>query len=353
MHATKAQPKETRDLRVEPAPAAVTALPGSDRRWALVVGVDQYQDKQITPLTGAAADAHALAEALVKYAGFEQDHVILLATDLPQERQPTKGNILVRLSNPLERACRRTGGLLFSFAGHGIERGGPGFSAFVRCQGEQRHPRGAGNRRRGQSCQTVDPRYGHRTGVDAPGRCRNDPMAGRSETPNPMAESVRKAFTFDVQNHDVEAFATLYATRVGGRAYLNSEKGHGYFTWALLEGLRGEAANAAGEVDAGRACSGMLVQDTRAAGWSMWSWARRWTSGHSRRWVDIAPRNWCWRGARRKAGRLRRPLRMPGPGNWSNGSASATAAISRHSLRSARSTPAAPWPWKPRAAWNN
>ena len=45
--------KETRDLRVEPI-AGVNTLPSSDRRWALLVGVDQYQDKQITPLTGAA-----------------------------------------------------------------------------------------------------------------------------------------------------------------------------------------------------------------------------------------------------------------------------------------------------------
>jgi len=63
-----------------------------------------------------------------------------------------------------------------------------------------------------------------------------------------------------VQNHDVEAFATLYATRVGERAYLNSEKGHGYFTWALLEGLRGAAANAAGDVTLGSLQR--YVQDT-------------------------------------------------------------------------------------------
>src|SRR5262245_53787236 len=99
--------KETRDLNVEALPASVSALPSSDRRWALLVGVDQYQDKQITPLTGAAADAHALADALVKYAGFDPQHVIVLATDLPAERQPTKGNILVRLSNISDRPWTR------------------------------------------------------------------------------------------------------------------------------------------------------------------------------------------------------------------------------------------------------
>jgi len=75
-----------------------------------------------------------------------------------------------------------------------------------------------------------------------------------------MGESYRKAFSFDLQNHDVEAFATIYATRVGERAYLYSEKGHGYFTWALLNGLAGAAANAAGDVTLGNL--ERYVQDT-------------------------------------------------------------------------------------------
>ena len=123
------QPPRTRDLKVEPTntPApAVGALPPSELRWALIVGVDQYADKQITPLAGAAADAHALGDALVKYAGFQPEHVVVLATDLPSERQPTKGNILVKLSN-ISSLLPKDGLLLFSFAGHGIERGGDAY----------------------------------------------------------------------------------------------------------------------------------------------------------------------------------------------------------------------------------
>lgn len=250
-----AQTKEARDLRVE----NVTELPSADRRWALLVGVDQYMDKQITPLTGAAADAHALADALVKYAGFAPDHVVVLATDLPPERQPTKGNILVRLSN-ISSLVPKDGLLLFSFAGHGIERGGQAFllSSDAKVSNDirvvQETAIGAGAVKqwiRDMGVQQV------LMLLDA---CRNDPMAGRSDTPNRMAESYRKAFSFDVQNRDVEAFATLYATRVGERAYLNAEKGHGYFTYALLEGLAGAAANNSGEVTLGSL--ERYVQDT-------------------------------------------------------------------------------------------
>src|SRR5262245_62067211 len=71
----------------------VKDLPAKAKRWALVIGVDQYRDGNISPLRGAANDANKLSKALVDYAGFPKDQVILLATDQPEERQPTRVNI--------------------------------------------------------------------------------------------------------------------------------------------------------------------------------------------------------------------------------------------------------------------
>jgi len=51
-----------------------------------------------------------------------------------------------------------------------------------------------------------------------------------------------------VRNREVQAFATLYATEIGHRAYEFKEKKQGYFTWILVEALRGGAANPKGEV---------------------------------------------------------------------------------------------------------
>src|ERR1043166_906970 len=78
---------------------AVKSLPSTAKRYAIVIGVDQYADTQITTLGGASNDAKALAKALVQYAGFPSEQVTLLASDQPAERQPTHGNILRRLSN--------------------------------------------------------------------------------------------------------------------------------------------------------------------------------------------------------------------------------------------------------------
>jgi len=76
--------------------------------------------------------------------------------------------------------------------------------------------------------------------------CRNDP-GGRADAPNNMSAAYAK-FNFDVRNREVQAFATLYATAIGQRAYEYTEKRQGYFTWAVVEGLKGGAANDKGEV---------------------------------------------------------------------------------------------------------
>ena len=75
--------------------------------------------------------------------------------------------------------------------------------------------------------------------------CRNDP-SGRGETENRLTDSFAQRFNFDVRNNEVTAFATLYATDVGHVAYEYKEKKQGYFTWTLVEALKGGAANEKG-----------------------------------------------------------------------------------------------------------
>src|SRR5215218_1100206 len=59
----------------------VKELPGRSKRWALVIGIDQYEDSQIGTLRGAANDAGNMAEALIRHGGFPPDQVILLTTN--------------------------------------------------------------------------------------------------------------------------------------------------------------------------------------------------------------------------------------------------------------------------------
>jgi uncharacterized caspase-like protein len=224
---------------------SVTSWPSKAKRWALIIGVDQYRDGQINALKGSVNDAHNLANALVRYAGFPQDQVIVLTTDQPDERQPTRINILTYLSN-LASLVPKDGLLLVSFAGHGIERDGQAY--LIPSDARLSHDVSLLE----ESAVSVT-RMHDRIKAIGVGQvivlldaCRNDP-GGRADAPNNMSAAYTK-FNFDVRNREVQAFATFYATAIGQRAYEYTEKHQGYFTWAIVEGLKGAAANEKGEV---------------------------------------------------------------------------------------------------------
>jgi uncharacterized caspase-like protein len=237
---------DPRALQVKPL-ATVSALPAKSKRWALVIGVDKYTDGEINPLRGSSNDAKSIADALVRYAGFPSDQVILLASDQPVERQPTRGTILKRLSN-LRQVVPKDGLLFLSFAGHGIERGNEAFllpsdaqvsndvelleETAINVSQMKKQIRETGV---GQVVLVLD-------------ACRNDPVASRGGGSNPLTAAYLRGFDFDVANREVTAFATIYATALGAQAYEYKEKRQGYFTWELVQGLKGEAANDRGEV---------------------------------------------------------------------------------------------------------
>jgi hypothetical protein len=228
----------------------VTQLPARDKRWALIIGVDDYKDENIGDMRGAANDAEKLAESLSKYAGFPEDQIILLTTNAPTQRQPTRANILQRLSN-LRSLVPKDGLLLVSFSGHGIERGGRAFlipSDAISTEDVELLEDTAiaveNMKRQMKNTQVQQVLFL----IDA---CRNDPTSGRSDSTNPLTEAYKRGFSFDVRNKKVEAFATIYATSVGARAYEYAEKKQGYFSWAIIEALSGKAANAEGEITLG------------------------------------------------------------------------------------------------------
>ena len=234
-----------RGVRVQES-EEVKTLPGSAKRFALIVGVDQYADTQITTLGGASNDAKTLANALIRYAGFPDEQVTLLASDQPAERQPTRGNILRRLSN-LAAVVPPDGLLLVSFAGHGIERGGQAFLLPSDSQVSNDVDLLEQTAINVSQIRERIKKIGVKQVLMILDACRNDPV-GRANADNPLTAAYTRGFNFDLRNHEVQAFATLYATEVGQRAYEYKEKKQGYFTWVLVEALRGGAANEKGEV---------------------------------------------------------------------------------------------------------
>jgi hypothetical protein len=97
-----------------PPPATPLVVP---ERWAVVIGVGQYDNRQIPALRYAVPDAETIYQTLIGPAGFQKDHVLLM-TDM-SERKPTLRNIKWALGNFLARSARKDDTVLVFFAGHG------------------------------------------------------------------------------------------------------------------------------------------------------------------------------------------------------------------------------------------
>ncbi len=224
--------------------ASVRTLPDKANRYALVIGVDKYtSDSNITPLNGASNDAIQIAEALVKYAGFEKDKVIVLTSnEVDTTRQPSRTVILSALKN-LKNLIAQDGMLLVAFSGHGVERKNDG-RVYLLPADASSNPDDyedtaiSVNRVKELIRQTKASQV--MLLLDS---CRNDPTAGRGQEDNKLSDNYIKSFSFDRRNSGINAFVTLYAASEGQRAWEYQEKKQGYFSWAFVEALKGAAAD--------------------------------------------------------------------------------------------------------------
>ncbi len=227
----------------------IKKLPDKSKRYALVVGVDEYQDQEIAGLKGAANDARLLAKTLIENAGFDPENVKVVATGEPAGRQPTRGNIL-KLLSLIQNNMPKDGLLLFSFAGHGMDREGKAYllptdaqisgdiglleDTSIKVEGMSERIRRSGIK---QVMLILD-------------ACRNNPEGRGLDrvNNNKLTNAYTRGFDFEARNQNIEAFVKLYSTSIGELAYEDKEKDQGYFTYALVEALKGAAANQSGEV---------------------------------------------------------------------------------------------------------
>jgi outer membrane protein assembly factor BamD (BamD/ComL family) len=229
----------------------VSKLPSKEKRWALIIGVDTYQ-KDISPLYGTVNDAKALRDVLIKYAGFADERIILMTTDSSDaDLIPTRGNIIDQLDK-LQRVVPEDGLILFSFSGHGVSIGDDAFivpaDGRVYQNADLMRERAIDVLRIKRAIQATKAKQVIMF-LDA---CRNDPVKAKGDADNDLTPAYAKGFSFETKNQNIEAYATLYATSMGDRAYefLDRKTGkyRGYFSYAIEEGLRGSAANDKGEI---------------------------------------------------------------------------------------------------------
>lgn len=224
---------------------------GQPEKWALLIGVNQYEDQRIAPLRTAAADARLLQKTLLEGLKVGEENIELLTSESP--RKPTRSNIAVALQKLAQNA--KPGDYVYVlYSGHGVELQGKPYLI----------PSDAGVLNGLPVADTLMPttqfeellgRINARSVVIAWDMCRNDPFAkGKNviSDRNTMTSGQAKAWKTVRTDPQKRVTIHLYACSPGQCSYEWQEQGQGYFTYYLDKALRGGAADEKGDVTVSR-----------------------------------------------------------------------------------------------------
>ncbi|WP_414755162.1 eIF2A-related protein [Anabaena sp. CCY 9910] len=210
--------------------------------WLLLVGVNEYQDKQLPSLRYSAVDCQVLAEALISATQeqFSQKEINIyhdFAAELP---------LLTHVRTSLKQittSAQPTDTILFYFSGHGMLQAKTQ-QAYLCLADTQKDDL----ENTGLSIQELLQFFSH-SGVqnqlvwlDA---CHSGGMTLRGLNPTPQLVAVLKQRAAKSQG-----FYALLSCDTDQQSWEFPELGHGVFTYYLMRGLRGEAADNQGIISA-------------------------------------------------------------------------------------------------------
>lgn len=214
------------------------------RKWALLVGIDHYQRSDITALNFAVADVKELA-ATLRGAGFRADDIFVLTSDQSGDDAPTRTNVAYRL-DWLKEHVKPGDTVLFFFSGHGMEiEESQSYLLTVEADARSQstlQDSSLDTRNLQKRLQALQASH-LLLFVDA---CRSDPHGGgRAAGDNPMRGALSRDLVLQPSSaagNGASVVATFFACSPGQRSYEWTDRRHGFFTWYLIEGLRGRAA---------------------------------------------------------------------------------------------------------------
>ncbi len=217
-------------------PGAATAQEG--KRYALLVGVNEYEHEKLPALKYAVNDAAELG-ALLEKSGYG----VTVLTDETGKKDPklapTKANVEKRLKDTLDGA-KKGDVVVVALAGHGLQFEGEKDAYF--CPSDARPFKDEAKTlvSLGKVYEQLDKSF---AGVkvllvDA---CRDDPAAGRGS----------RGVNADFAPKPPSGVASLFSCSAGQRAFEHDDLKHGVFFYHLIEGLSGKAKDADGDVTFG------------------------------------------------------------------------------------------------------
>lgn len=100
---------------------ALSTIALAEERYALLIGIDNYDSGDISDLTGAVNDVKQIRASLIQCCSFKSDNVFYLTSDRDHAHQARIGAIVTRLGE-IKKVVKVDDAFVFFFSGHGIER---------------------------------------------------------------------------------------------------------------------------------------------------------------------------------------------------------------------------------------
>ncbi len=197
---------------------------GIAKAWAVLVGINHYDDPFIASLKVCVDDVTAIQQAL---AGRYQ--AARLLTDATPDRLPTRANILGELS-VVAQAASEDDLLLFYFSGHGTAEGGESYLLAQDTRLSALDTTAVAMRDVRRYIEK-SPAHAKVIVLDA---CHSGASIGKAE-PTMTPEFIQRVF------EEAEGIAVLASCKQGQQSWEWPEEGRSVFTYFLLDALTGKA----------------------------------------------------------------------------------------------------------------
>ncbi|VEP11789.1 conserved hypothetical protein [Hyella patelloides LEGE 07179] len=217
--------------------------------WILLVGVNQYQDAELPSLQYSALDCQGLGEALTEATATFPAREVIIHHDFA-DRKP----VLYTVRDSLEKilaSAQHDDTILFYFSGHGILA--EETQQVYLCLGDtqknnltetglplQEILKRLGNTQASQQLVWLD--ACHSGGMTLRGIAKNNAVVA-----NPTKQLVK---VLRLKAQQSKGFYALLSCDQTQQSWEFPELGHGVFTYYLMRGLRGEAADSQGTIEA-------------------------------------------------------------------------------------------------------
>lgn len=221
-------------------------------RYALLVGVDEYEQTNFIPaLKAAGNDAVQLGKALLEVGGYAEDDVRVLTSK--SGLKPTNTQILFELEQ-LAKKVKRGDTVLFFFSGHGWEFEGTTY--LLPANTDARSPSLLKRSAIPTSdIQGVLAKVPAENLILAYDMCRTDPTKPPPKGNDPTSDQISEKQVRDLvivpsaTGKGPKQVVTFFSCSPQQKSYEWREKGRGYFSFYFEQGIRGGAADpATGEV---------------------------------------------------------------------------------------------------------